>query len=116
MTRPGPPPLPTSCPVSGPFGLTRVSADFAGEFFLGDGTPVASGDYYAGPSHCLPTGTTARFTSGLSVYTFLKRSSVETYPEGLDGRSIEDIAALAEAEGLDAHAHSVRVRGRKNPK
>ena len=84
--------------------------------YLGDATPVASGDYYAGPSHCLPTGTTARFTSGLSVYTFLKRSSVETYPEGLDGRSIEDIAALAEAEGLDAHAHSVRVRGRKNPK
>ena len=44
-----------------------------GEFFLGDATPVAAGDYYAGPSHCLPTGTTARFASGVSVYTFLKR-------------------------------------------
>ncbi|MDX1565892.1 MAG: histidinol dehydrogenase [Phycisphaeraceae bacterium] len=87
-----------------------------GAWFLGDATPVASGDYYAGPSHCLPTGTTARFSSGLSVYTFLKRSSVETYPEGLDDRSIEDIAAIAEAEGLDAHAHSVRIRGAKSPK
>ena len=76
----------------------------------GDTTPVASGDYYAGPSHCLPTGTTARFTSGLSVYTFLKRSSVEHYPTGPTDTAISDIATLAEAEGLDAHAHSIRVR------
>lgn len=82
-----------------------------GAWFLGDTSPVASGDYYAGPSHCLPTGTTARFTSGLSVYTFLKRSSVEHYPSGPSAQSIADIAALAEAEGLDGHAHSVRVRG-----
>jgi len=71
---------------------------------------VASGDYYAGPSHCLPTGTTARFTSGISVYTFLKRSSVEHYPAGPSQQAIADIAALAEAEGLDAHAASVRAR------
>lgn len=82
-----------------------------GAWFLGDTSPVASGDYYAGPSHCLPTGTTARFTSGLSVYTFLKRSSVEHYPSGPSAQSIADIALLAEAEGLDGHAHSVRVRG-----
>jgi histidinol dehydrogenase len=81
-----------------------------GAWFLGDATPVASGDYYAGPSHCLPTGTTARFTSGLSVYTFLKRSSVERYPAGLGEQAAEDIAAMAEAEGLDGHAQSVRIR------
>jgi len=81
-----------------------------GAFFLGDGTPVASGDYYAGPSHCLPTGTTARYNSGLSVYTFLKRSSVEHYPTRPSDQAITDIAALAEAEGLDAHAESVRRR------
>ena len=81
-----------------------------GAWFLGDATPVASGDYYAGPSHCLPTGTTARFTSGLSVYTFLKRSSVETYPRGLSSQAVTDIAALAEAEGLDGHAESVHIR------
>jgi histidinol dehydrogenase len=81
-----------------------------GAFFLGDRTPVASGDYYAGPSHCLPTGTTARFTSGISVFTFLKRSSVEQYPMGPGPMAIDHIVALAEAEGLDAHAESVRKR------
>ncbi len=82
-----------------------------GEFFLGDQTPVAAGDYYAGPSHCLPTGTTARFASGVSVYTFLKRSGTVWYPKGMSHRTINDIADLAEAEGLDGHAHSARVRG-----
>ena len=82
-----------------------------GEFFLGDATPVAAGDYYAGPSHCLPTGTTARFASGVSVYTFLKRSGTVAYREGMPPDAIRRIAAMAEAEGLDAHAASVRVRG-----
>jgi histidinol dehydrogenase len=81
-----------------------------GEFFLGDATPVAAGDYYAGPSHCLPTGTTARFASGVSVYTFLKRSGTVRYAAGMDARTIAHIAALAEAEGLDAHAASARLR------
>lgn len=83
-----------------------------GAWFLGDSTPVASGDYYAGPSHCLPTGTTARFTSGLSVYTFLKRSSLERYPTRPTDQAIADIARFAEAEGLDAHAESIRLRAR----
>ncbi|MEM7624385.1 MAG: histidinol dehydrogenase [Planctomycetota bacterium] len=83
----------------------------AGEVFLGDATPVAAGDYYAGPSHCLPTGTTARFTSGVSVYTFLKRTGTVAYPQGMDAQTIADIAAMAEAEGLDAHAASARARG-----
>ncbi|MEM1099054.1 MAG: histidinol dehydrogenase [Planctomycetota bacterium] len=83
----------------------------AGEAFLGDATPVAAGDYYAGPSHCLPTGTTARFTSGVSVYTFLKRTGTVAYPDGMSTQTIADIALLAEAEGLDAHAQSARMRG-----
>ncbi len=83
-----------------------------GEFFLGDQTPVAAGDYYAGPSHCLPTGTTARFASGISVYTFLKRTGTVRYREGMPGRAIDVIDRLATLEGLDAHAASVRVRRR----
>ena len=81
-----------------------------GEFFLGDQTPVAAGDYYAGPSHCLPTGTTARFASGVSVYTFLKRSGTVCYPQGMSAATAEAIARLAEAEGLTAHAASARIR------
>ena len=83
-----------------------------GEFFLGDQSPVATGDYYAGPSHCLPTGTTARFASGVSAHTFLKRSGTVFYRDGMPANVIEDVARLAEAEGLDAHAESARVRGR----
>ncbi|WP_428386741.1 histidinol dehydrogenase [Mucisphaera sp.] len=83
----------------------------AGEIFLGD-TPVASGDYYAGPSHCLPTGTTARFTSGISTYTFLKRTGTVAYPNGLDPTTANHIADMAEAEGLDGHAESARIRAK----
>ena len=58
----------------------------AGAVFVGPYSPVAAGDYVAGPSHCLPTNTTARFSSGISVYEFLKRSSVVKYEaEGLAG-------------------------------
>jgi histidinol dehydrogenase len=82
----------------------------AGAVFVGPHSPVAAGDYVAGPSHCLPTNTTARFSSGISVYEFLKRSSVERYTaEGL-ANDAATIIALAEAEGLDGHAASVRVR------
>jgi histidinol dehydrogenase len=82
----------------------------AGAIFVGPYSPVAAGDYVAGPSHCLPTNTTARFCSGLSVYEFLKRSSVEMYTrEGL-ARDIEAIVSLANAEHLDGHAASVQVR------
>lgn len=90
--------------------LTRLR--HGGEFFLGDRSPVAAGDYYAGPSHCLPTGTTARFASGVSVHTFLKRSGTVFYRDGMPAHAIADVVRLAEAEGLDAHAESARVRGR----
>jgi histidinol dehydrogenase len=81
-----------------------------GEFFLGDATPVAAGDYHAGPSHCLPTGTTARFASGISVYTFLKRSGTVQYPGAMPKDVVESIATFAQAEGLDGHAASAQTR------
>jgi histidinol dehydrogenase len=82
----------------------------AGAIFLGPYSPVAAGDYVAGPSHCLPTNTTARFSSGISVYEFLKRSSVVRYEkEGLIADA-SAITAMAEAEGLDGHAKSVEIR------
>jgi histidinol dehydrogenase len=82
----------------------------AGAVFVGRFSPVAAGDYVAGPSHCLPTNTTARFTSGVSVWEFLKRSSVERYTAQGLAHDAAAIIALAEAEGLDAHAASVRAR------
>src|SRR5436305_10659838 len=83
---------------------------FGGAVFLGPWSPVAAGDYVAGPSHCLPTNTTARFASGVSVYEFLKRSSVAHYDEPGLKADAPSIIALAEAEHLDGHAASVRVR------
>ena len=81
-----------------------------GAIFIGSYSPVAAGDYVAGPSHCLPTNTTARFSSGISVYEFLKRSSVERYTAQGLAQDASAIITLAEAEGLDAHAASVRIR------
>jgi histidinol dehydrogenase len=84
--------------------------DHAGAIFLGHYSPVALGDYVAGPSHVLPTGGTARFSSGLSANDFLHRSSVIQFtPEGL-ARVAPDVRVLARKEGLTAHAASVDVR------
>ena len=84
----------------------------AGAVFIGQYAPVAAGDYVAGPSHCLPTNTTARFSSGISVYEFLKRGSLARYGrEGLSNDAAA-IVALAEAEHLDGHAASVTIRSR----
>ena len=82
----------------------------AGAIFIGSYTPEAIGDYVAGPNHVLPTGRTARFSSGLGVLDFMKRSSViECSADGL--RRIGPLArTLATAEGLDAHALSVSIR------
>ena len=82
----------------------------AGAIFAGPFTPVAVGDYYAGPSHVLPTGGTARFFSGLSVNDFLKRTSVISYSEEVLKSAADDIITIAESEGLQAHANSVRIR------
>jgi histidinol dehydrogenase len=84
--------------------------DNAGAIFLGPYSPVAVGDYAAGPSHVLPTGGTARFTSGLSANDFLRRSSVISFTkEGLSLMA-PDVVRLAEVEGLTAHAASVAMR------
>jgi histidinol dehydrogenase len=82
----------------------------AGAVFLGPYSPVAAGDYVAGPSHCLPTNTTARFSSGISVYEFLKRGSVVRYEAAGLHADANAITAMADAEHLDAHAASVSVR------
>ena len=82
----------------------------AGSVFLGRHTPEAAGDYVGGPNHVLPTGRRARFSSGLSVTDFMKRTTfLDCGPVGL--AAIGPAAAtLADAEGLPAHAASVRIR------
>ena len=82
----------------------------AGAIFLGHFTPVAVGDYFAGPSHVLPTGGTARFANGLSANDFLKRSSVIWYNDSALRDAADDIRRLAAVEGLTAHSASVDVR------
>jgi len=82
----------------------------AGSVFMGRLTPEAAGDYVAGPNHVLPTGRRARFSSGLSVLDFMKRTSFIQLDEAAL-RAIGPAAiALAEAEGLPAHARSIEVR------
>ncbi len=83
---------------------------YAGAIFLGAYTPEAAGDYMAGPNHVLPTGGAARFSSALSVHDFLVRTSVLRYPPAEFRRAAPLIAALAVAEGLDAHARSALIR------
>jgi histidinol dehydrogenase len=82
----------------------------AGAIFIGDYSPVALGDYWAGPSHTLPTGTSARFFSALSANDFIKSTSIIEYDKEKLAESAEDIIRLAEAEGLDAHAKSIKIR------
>ncbi|MFC4351040.1 histidinol dehydrogenase [Fodinicurvata halophila] len=82
----------------------------AGAIFLGRHTPEALGDYLAGPNHVLPTGRSARFSSGLSVLDFLKRSSVIQATETSLPAVGPPAMTLARAEGLDAHALSLAVR------
>jgi histidinol dehydrogenase len=84
--------------------------DHAGAIFLGHYTPVALGDYAAGPSHVLPTGGTARFASGLSANDFLRRSSVLNFTRAGLVRMADDVRLLAEKEGLTGHAASVSIR------
>ena len=82
----------------------------AGAIFLGAYSPEPLGDYYAGPNHVLPTGSTARFYSVLNVETFMKKTSIISYTKPALTQAADDIIALAEAEGLSAHANSVRLR------
>ena len=82
----------------------------AGAIFMGRYTPEAIGDYVAGPDHVLPTARAARYTSGLSVADFIKRTSIiECTPEALHAIGPAAVV-LAEAEGLPSHAASVALR------
>ena len=87
----------------------------AGAIFLGHHTPVALGDYVAGPSHVLPTGGTARFANGLSANDFLKRSSVIRYDRDSLAADAADVCRMAETEGLTAHAASITIRLADSP-
>ena len=82
----------------------------AGAIFLGPYTPEVIGDYVGGPNHVLPTGRSARFASGLSVYDFLKRTTTLA----CDARGFAALgpaaATLARAEGLEGHARAVEIR------
>jgi histidinol dehydrogenase len=82
----------------------------AGAVFLGPWSPVAAGDYAAGPSHVLPTGGTARFAAGLSANEFLRGGSVIELARADLADLAADIAALADTEGLTAHRRSVEAR------
>jgi len=86
----------------------------AGSVFLGRYTPEAIGDYVAGPNHVLPTGRRARFASGLSVLDFMKRTSFLALDEAALRELGPATVALANAEGLPAHAKSVALRLRLN--
>jgi len=87
-----------------------ASVRHAGAIFLGRFAPEALGDYIAGPNHVLPTGRTARFASGLSVFDFLKRTTWMEGNAGALGILGPPAMALAEAEGLGAHARSLGMR------
>lgn len=88
--------------------FARIGA--AGAVFLGDHTPEAAGDYAAGPSHVLPTGGAARFSSPLGVYDFIVRTSVIGYQREAIRAQADLLERLARLEGLEAHARAVAIR------
>jgi histidinol dehydrogenase len=92
-------------------GVTNAGAVFVGEY-----SPEPVGDYFAGPSHVLPTGGTARFSSVLGVDTFVKRSSVIHYSKKAFERDADKIRIFAKNEGLTAHALSIAVREKRGRK
>ena len=95
--------------VNDPFSILGKIKN-AGSIFLGNNTPEALGDYFAGPNHTLPTSGTAKFSSPLSVDDFIKKSSVIYYTKEALEKVKDKIICFAEKEGLNAHAESVRIR------
>ncbi|RCW62436.1 histidinol dehydrogenase [Halanaerobium sp. ST460_2HS_T2] len=95
--------------VKNPFELLPA-VENAGSIFLGEYTPEPIGDYYAGPNHVLPTNSTARFFSPLSVRDFVKYSGFIHYSKEALKEASDDVICLAEGEGLDAHANSIKIR------
>ena len=95
--------------TSNPFDtMTRIKN--AGAIFLGEYSSEPLGDYFAGPNHVLPTNGTAKFFSPLSVDDFIKKSSIISYSREALAPLSHDIRKFAKAEGLTAHANSIRVR------
>ncbi len=99
--------------IADPFSKLGL-VENAGSVFLGHDTPEPLGDYYAGPNHVLPTNGTARFASALSVSSFVKRSSYLCYDRASLLEDADDVIRFAEAEGLGAHANSIRQRLNKD--
>jgi len=95
--------------VKDPMKLSK-SVKNAGAVFLGDYSPTALGDYVAGPSHVLPTGGSARFFSGLSIWDFLKGIHIVSYSKRALEAVKDDIVKIAALEGLEKHIESVRKR------
>jgi histidinol dehydrogenase len=82
----------------------------AGAVFLGQWTPEPLGDYSAGPNHILPTGGTARFSSPLGVYDFIKKTSLLQFNQKGFMFLADMVESLADSEGLEAHANTIRAR------
>jgi histidinol dehydrogenase len=99
--------------IQDPFSIIG-SIQNAGAIFIGEYTPEPVGDYMAGPNHVLPTAGTARYASALSVDHFVKKTSLLHYSAAAFRKEAADIIRIAEVEGLDAHANSVKARLNKN--
>lgn len=82
----------------------------AGAILVGENTPTVLGDFTAGPSHTLPTGRTGRFSSGLQLIDFMRRSSYVKYDKKSDAKAAEVVRAFARMESLDAHGNSLAIR------
>lgn len=95
-----------------PFALLS-NVQNAGSIFLGNHTPEALADYFAGPNHTLPTMGTARFSSALSVDDFVKKSSITYYSQSALQACIPQVAAFARSEGLEGHARSMECRQKR---
>ncbi len=115
----------TACEVANDFApehlqiVTSDDADVlkqirnAGAIFVGRDSPVPLGDYYAGPSHVLPTGGAARFSGPLSCNEFLKATSIVTYDNASLAEDADDVIDFATREGLTAHANAIEIRRKK---
>ncbi|MEO8036596.1 MAG: histidinol dehydrogenase, partial [Acidobacteriota bacterium] len=90
--------------------IVAEGAENCGAVFCGPYTPVAAGDYIAGPNHVLPTGGSARFFSPLGVYDFVKRSNIVTMSSSALASVADAATRIARFEGLPKHAHSIDVR------
>ena len=86
----------------------------AGSIFIGNYSPEAMGDYLAGTNHVLPTSGSAKFSSGLSVYDFLKRHSIIKISKSGIERLGSSVINLANYESLEGHANSVKMRLKKD--